>query len=274
MLKKFAFLILCSLVISNLDIFSQNQEIFNHSVFWSKTEVNEIFFEEGKQEAWGAGLDFVYRRKNEMGEGSMFDARLRESIRPWVHYQFSPYVRLSVSPIGMMFTDDYKGKESDFNRLPYRELRSTIQLFHHIKQLDDKIMHTWRYRWEFRNQENANTEEWRFFQRFRIRYRLRWVFDGDNFYENNMWYLAGSSELGINVGNNVTYKFNQNRIYLGIGHRFFNAARLELRYLDRFRVRGGSGFEYDHGRGIMLGIYIDQITGLGLYDIQPVRASD
>ncbi|WP_143090845.1 porin family protein [Thermoflexibacter ruber] len=76
---------------------------------------------------------------------------------------------------------------------------------------------------------------------------------------------------------NVTYNtFNQNRLYVGIGYRFLNAARIEIRYVNRFRTRGAAGIEFDHGQGLMIEAYIDQISLLGVRKgkAQPVRFSD
>ncbi|GAB4188713.1 MAG: hypothetical protein OHK0057_06570 [Thermoflexibacter sp.] len=63
---------------------------------------------------------------------------------------------------------------------------------------------------------------------------------------------------------------------MGIGYRFLNAARIEIRYINRFRTRGATGTEFDHGRGLMIGAYIDQVSLLGLKKgkAQPVRFSD
>ncbi len=247
-------------VLTSFAVYAQQQKvIYPHTVFWSKTEVTEIF-----PSGWGLGGDFVYRRKNEMNKGSMFMSPLRESFRPWIHYQFSPYARFSVSPLGYMNTNEYIGKPEDYLRLPYHELRTTFQFFHHTKQLNGRIMHTWRYRYEMRWQERAGLDEYRFFHRFRFRYRIRYIINSNDFYENNILYAAVSNEIGLNFGKNVVYNiFNQNRFYAGIGYRFLNAARVEVRYIDRIRTRGATGFEFDHGRGLMLGIYIDQLSKLG-----------
>jgi hypothetical protein len=262
----------CVILLSTDLLSQQSKVVYPHSVFWSKTEANEIF-----PNKWGVGADVVIRRKNEMNQGSMFDARLRESFRPWVHYQVSPYARFSFSPLGYMYTHEYVGKESDFSRQPYHELRTTFQFFHHQKQLDGKIMHTWRYRYEMRWQEQANSTDYRFFQRFRFRYRIRYVFNGNDFYANNTWYGAVSNEIGLNFGRRVVLNtFNQNRLYIGVGHRFFSAMRVEFRYADRFRTRGATGFEFDHGRGLMIGLYIDQLSGLTFKKdkVRPVRFGD
>jgi hypothetical protein len=237
---------------------SAQKVVYPHSVFWNKTEINEIF-----KNNWGLGADFVFRTKSGIDNNNMFSKRLRESFRPWIHYQFSLYSRISISPIGLMYTHEYEGKESDLLRNPYGELRSTIQFFNHSKQLNGKLMHTWRYRYELRYQ-SPFTENERFFSRFRFRYRIRYVLTGNDFYANNIWYLAASNEIGLNFGKSVVYNiFNQNRLYLGVGVRVKNTLRLELRYINRYRTRGATGYEFDNGQGVMLGIYLDGIRGFG-----------
>lgn len=263
--------ILIPIVLLSNRIHSQDsKEVYKHDVFWHKTEINELF-----NYKWGVGLDFVYRSKNELQSGSMFDSHLRTSIRPWVHYQFSPNARLSFAPIGYMYTNEYVGTEQDLGRLPYHELRTTLQFLHHYKHFDGRVMHTWRYRYEFRWQEQPLLDEYRYFTRFRFRYRVRVLFNSRDFYQDKTIYTAISNEIGINIGSNVVLNtFNQNRLYLGLGVRFLNSARLELRYVDRFRARGATGFEFDHGRGFMVGLYIDQLSAIGSKQEQKVRFSD
>jgi hypothetical protein len=242
--------------------------VYPHEVFWSKVEINDIF-DNGK---WGWGIDGVYRRKNEEGTGGMFDAPLRESVRPWVHYQLSPNARFSVSPLGYMHTNEYVAKPEDREREPYHELRTTLQFFHHHKQLDGRLMHTWRYRYELRWQEQAGRDDYRYTNRFRFRYRARYMLNSDNFYEDGTVYLMASNEIGLNLGREVVLNtFNQNRLYAGVGVRFLNSVRAEARYVDRIRTRGSTGFEFDHGRGLMLAVYIDQLRNVGKKDIPPVR---
>lgn len=266
------FLLVCTFTALPLLVLGQQQKvIYPHSVFWSKTEANQIF-----NNNFGVGVDFVYRRKNAFEQGSMFSERLRESFRPWVHYQFSPYARFSFSPIGYMYTHEYSAKPEDINRLPYHELRTTFQFFHHIKQLNGRIMHTWRYRYELRWQEQPNSDDYRFFNRFRFRYRIRYMLNTNDFYENGLWYAAVSNEIGLNFGKAVVLNtFNQNRLYIGVGHRFLNAVRMELRYVNRIRSRGSTGFEMDNGTGIMIGLYIDQVSKISTSkDIPAVRFYD
>jgi hypothetical protein len=247
------------------------KEVFSHAVFWSKLELND-FLDGGR---WGWGLDGIVRRKNEEGTGSMFDAPLRESIRPWVHYQFSKNARFSLSPLGYMHTTEYVGVPEDRLRDPYHELRTTFQFFHHHKQLDGRLMHTFRYRYELRWQERANADDYRYTNRFRVRYRARYMLNGNDFYRNHTAYLMVSNEIGLNMGREVVWNtFNQNRVYAGVGVRFATAARAELRYVDRFRTRGATGFQFDHGRGLMLAVYVDELRRLRSRDIPQVRFVD
>jgi hypothetical protein len=245
---------------------------YPHNVFWSKTEINQL----DNNYRWGAGLDFVYRRKSGLAERSMFAEPLRESIRPWIHYQFSMNSRFSISPLGYMNTNEYLGKPEDVLREPYHELRTTFQYFHHQKTPNGKWMHTWRYRYELRWQEVPGTNDYRFLTRFRFRYRIRYVFTGNDFYRDNTLYTAVSNEIGLNLGKNVLYNtFNQNRLYVGLGYRFLTGARVEFRYVDRIRTRGATGLEFDHGRGLMIGIYVDSVTSLGkTYDTYRVKYTD
>jgi len=261
------FLMVCSCTI----LYAQpSKVIYNHKTFWSKTEVNEIF----DNSKLGVGFDFVYRTKNELGEGSRFTSLMRASYRPWIHYQFSPYARFSLSPIGYMETEEYIGKPEDYLRPPYHEIRTTFQFFHHLKQAQGRVMHTWRYRYELRWQEQPLLDDYRYFTRFRFRYRIRVGLNSSDFYANKTLYAAVSNEIGLNMGKNVVLNtFNQNRLYIGMGYRFLTAARVELRYVDRFRTRG-TGFEFDSDKGIMLGIYIDQVSLLGTKDILKVRFFD
>jgi hypothetical protein len=248
-----------ALLFLTLDTYGQ-KIIYPHSVFWSKTEINQL----DANNRFGLGVDFVYRRKSGLETGNMFSERLRESIRIWGHYQFSEYARLSISPIGYMYTHEYLGKPEDLQRDPYFEWRSTVQFFHHIKQWKGRIMHTWRYRYEFRWQEQPGLDDLRFLMRFRMRYRIRVMLNSQDFYQDKTAYLAVSNEIGLNLGRSVLYNtFNQNRLYVGLGYRFLNTARVELRYVDRIRTRGSTGIEFDHGRGMMIGLYFDSLTGLG-----------
>lgn len=243
---------------------------YPHAVLWSKVEVAEIF----ENSNFGIGLDLIHRRSNEFNSGTMFDRHIRTSIRPWVHYQFGPYARFSFSPLGYLYSNSLVGNMDDFDRTPFHELRTTFQFFHHTNHFKGRLMHTWRYRYELRNQHQPASDSYHFFQRFRFRYRLRYMINTPDFYTPGTIYAMAANEIGINFGKNVILNsFNQNRLYIGIGARVLNAMRVELRYVNVFQSRR-SGFEFDNGQGIMLALNIDQYTYIGRRYTKPIKYTD
>lgn len=264
-------LLLCVIIAMPVAAAAQpSKTVYHHQTLWTKAEVND-FTADGQ---WGWGVDGIIRRKNELGSGFITDAPMRESIRPWLHRQVTPTARLSISPIGLMHTTEYVGKLEDRGRPDYKELRTTLQFFHHHKQIGGKLMHTWRYRYELRWQERPEEDRYRYSNRLRVMYRVRYSLNSSDVYQDGTWYAMAQSELGVNAGRAIeTNFFNQHRMYLGVGKRVMNSARVELRYVDRFRARGGSPYEYDHDHGLMLTMGIDQLRLLGSKDI-PVRIID
>jgi hypothetical protein len=129
MVKKLGFCIV--LVLLTFITYSQQDKVtYNHRSFWSKTEVTEIF---GNK--FGVGFDFIYRANNELNQGSIFSRWHRFSYRPWIHYQHSKNFRVSLNPLSYFDTQEYFAKESDFNRRPYYELRTTLQIVHQHNNL-------------------------------------------------------------------------------------------------------------------------------------------
>lgn len=227
---------------------------------------------------WGVGFDNIIRTRDEFNNGERFGTIYRIKFRPWVNYQINEKARISISPIAFMQTREYVGKPSDTPRVAFKEYRTTLQFYHHNYSLQKRFMHTYRHRYEFRWQENQNDlGTYRFFMRYRFRYRLRYMINKDSFYKDGVLYAMASNEIGINIGKTVVMNtFNQNRIYLGMGYRFGNTIRAELRYVDRFRTRGATGFEFDHSKGPMVAVYVDQISGISFRKdkLPPVRLFD
>lgn len=252
-------------------VLGQDQMHFNkHNVFWNKNEFTQIL----EDKTYGFGVDLIHRRGSNNKASSPFEVPFRSSIRPWIHFQFGPDARLSFSPISLHTTRPYRASEIDYESPSNYELRNTIQFFHHQKQMDGRLMHTWRYRLAFRHRKTDGEEDWTNFARFRMRYRMRYMINAPDFYTQRVLYAAGSVELGLNMGKPIVNNtFNQNRVYLGIGYRFLNAMRVELRYVDRVRSRG-SGYEFDHGRGLMIALNIDQISYVGKRYTQPIKYAD
>jgi|GEM_PF-1338483 len=268
---KSYFIILIVLFVVAKSIAQQrdNKQIFNHSYLWGKVEATEIF--EGK--TWGIGADVIHRRGSGLDSSDPLERGFRTSFRPWMHFQIGSDARVSVSPLSYHHTRPYLGLEDDLLAPNLYELRSTVQFFHHLRQQKGKLMHTWRYRLEFRNRTTVEETDFRHFFRLRLRYRFRYMINEPDFYQPGVLYAVGFAELGLNMGNTVVHNiYNQNRFYLAIGRRFFNTARLEIGYIDRFRTRGPG--QFDHGRGLMLSLTIDQLSYLGRKYTKPLRYAD
>ncbi|HMP93341.1 MAG TPA: DUF2490 domain-containing protein [Phnomibacter sp.] len=256
-------------------IIPAQKQVYKHQVFWSKIEGHEFF----NNSAWGIGADLVLRYRSTVGDNSPFSIRNRLGIRPWINYQPHDNFRVSLSPIGYMETNEYMAKPEDLNRPPYHEWRTTFQLFHHHYSFNKRLMHTFRHRYELRWQERPGNldDPYRFFTRYRIRYRARVMLNYKKFYDDGVVYGMISNEIGLNIGKNVVMNtFNQNRFYVGAGYRFGNALRAELRYVNRFRTRGATGFEFDLARGPMVAFYIDKISKVSFREdrLPPVRYYD
>jgi hypothetical protein len=252
-----------------IEAYGQEKVVFPHKSFWSKTEVTQIF-----ENKWGLGVDYIYRSNNEMNKGSIFENWHRHSVRPWIHYQFDKNLRVSISPIAYFGTQEYFAKEQDFERQPYHELRTTFQVVHQSKMMGERINHTFRHWFEIRYRNPFDEENYFTFTRYRMRYRLRYLINKDNYNEKNVLYTYVSNEIMVNYGNRIVYNmFSQNRIQLALGYRIHPSTRIEMRYMNRFRSRP-SGFEYDNTQALMLCLFVDQLSNLFGKEIRPVKYFD
>lgn len=258
------------LYLFSLNVSAQVEKVtFQHKSFWSKTEVTQIW-----DSKFGVGLDFIFRSNNELNQGSIFENWHRFSYRPWLHYQYGSTLRFSFSPIALFETQEYFAKESDFLREPYTELRTTFQVLHHHKYMGEKLTHTFRHWYEIRYRNPFEEENNFTFTRYRMRYRLRYLFNKDYYSQNHVFYGYVSNEIMVSFGQNIVYNmFSQNRIQAAVGYRIHPSTRIELRYMNRYRSRP-SGFEYDNTNAIFIGLFVDQLSALFGKDIRPVRFFD
>lgn len=247
----------------------QDKRVYPHKAFWSKTEITQIF-----ENKWGLGIDYIYRSNNELNQGSIFAKWHRHSVRPWVHYQFDKNLRVSLSPIGYFGTQEYFAKPEDYDRRPYHELRTTLQVVHQHYSMDGKFNHTFRHWFEVRYRNPFDADNSFTFTRYRMRYRLRYLINKEYYNEKGVLYTYVSNEVMVNYGNKIVYNmFSQNRVQLAFGYRVHPSTRIELRYMNRFRSRP-SGFEYDNTQAIMLCLFIDQFSSLFGREVRPVKYFD
>jgi hypothetical protein len=244
----------------------ERKTIYPHGVAWHKTTIADY----PRDGDIGWEVDIVHRRRNALGEGSMFDNHLRTSVRPWVNWQVREHTRLSVSPLAVFRTDDYVATPSDVDRPRYPELRTTLQLKHWIDS--GRAQNIIRIRQEFRiRKDSYDDEEWYTFHRTRLRYSLRVPLTTPSFYDPWTLYTNVFNEVGLNYGEQVVRNiFNQNRFYAGLGWRIGHNVRTEVGFVSQFRSRR-TGNEFDHGRGMLVYLYVDR---LGRGEARPHREAD
>ena len=260
---------IAALVVAPMLLAAQVDKVtYPHTAIWSKFEVTEIF-----QKRLGVGIDLIERRMSSMDDPAPWSRWHRTSVRPWVHYQPSGNFRISLSPIAWFGTLEYLATENDRPRQPYEELRTTLQILHHHKNLGGRLTHSFRHWIEARYREPFNDNAFSF-ARYRMRYRLRYVLNKKEYAEQGMMYGYASNEVMVNYGSRIVYNmFSQNRIQLAVGYRIHNSTRIELRYMNRYRSRP-SGFEYDNTQALMIGLFIDQFSNIYNKDIRPIKFYD
>lgn len=217
-------------------------DVRHRPVFWS--EVNLAYRTAGR---WSFQLDHQYRRQAEDNNGrdlNVFRYPLQQVFRPWIGYQISKPVRLSLSPIGLWWT---WSRPND--RQPttfFQEVRVIPQL--QITQPAGNGEFIMRFRtelrWPSRTDTLANTyvflsdgeSQQVLADRFNVRLRAmaRWIRPING--TSSGWYTHLSIEPMAVVSKSVR-RFDQNRTYLAVGRRLRENLRMELGYLNQFSIQ-------------------------------------
>ncbi|PKK35000.1 hypothetical protein BWI96_19415 [Siphonobacter sp. SORGH_AS_0500] len=217
---------------------SYTNEVRHRAVFW--TELNYVYKTSGK---WSFQLDHQYRRQaDDNGRDiQVFRHPLLQVFRPWVNYQLSKPVRVSLSPIGLWWN---WGKVNQYQPITFfQEIRIIPQL--QITKPLKKGEFIQRYRAEFRWPSHTDTLATSYIflsdgesqevlaDRFNVRLRgmARWI---NPFQEQ--WYTHLSVEPMVVISPSVTH-FDQNRTYLAIGRSIRKNLRVELGYLNQFAIQ-------------------------------------
>lgn len=221
---------------------SYRHDVRHRPVFWS--EVNLVYRTAGK---WGFQLDHQYRRQaqdNNARDLNVFRYPLQQVFRPWVSYQVSKPVRLSLSPLGLWWTWNHP---NEFQPMTFfREVRITPQLQITKPAGDGEFITRFRseLRWPSRTDTLSHTYAFLsdgesqpiLADRFNVRLRAmaRWIKPIRG--TNSGWYAHLSIEPMAVVSKSVR-RFDQNRIYLALGRRLRENLRVELGYLNQFSMQ-------------------------------------
>ena len=234
-----AFLLLLSLTATAQ---TYRHDVRHRPVFWS--EMGLAFRTAGK---WSFQLDHQYRRQAEDNNGrdpNIFRYPLQQVFRPWVSYQVSKPVRLSLSPIGLWWTWSRPSERQPTTF--FQEVRVIPQLQITKPTRNGEFITRFRteLRWPSRTDTLSNTyvflsdgeSQQILADRFNVRLRAmaRWIrlIRG----KDSGWYTHLSIEPMAVVSKSVQ-RFDQNRTYLALGRRLRDNMRVELGYLNQFSVQ-------------------------------------
>ncbi|MGF7217731.1 hypothetical protein GGR92_003906 [Spirosoma lacussanchae] len=213
-------------------------------VFWS--ELNLVYKTAGK---WSFQMDHQYRRQSRDENGrdlNVFRYPLQQVFRPWINYQLTGPVRLSISPIGLWWT---WSRPNDFQPYTFfQEVRIIPQLT--ITKPLPKSELVYRFRSELRwpSSTDTLTSEYVFLSdgesddiladRFNVRLRamIRWIKPVFQKNADKTWYVQTSAEP-MAVISRTARRFDQSRVYVALGKRLRDNLRVELGYLNQFNLQ-------------------------------------
>nr|WP_298935057.1 DUF2490 domain-containing protein [uncultured Dyadobacter sp.] len=239
----------------------------NRTVFWS--EVNLVYKTAGK---WGFQLDHQYRRQAEDNGRDLnaFRYPLLQVFRPWISYQLSQPVQLSLSPLGFWWN---WGRVSTYQPLTFfQEIRIIPQLQITKPIGNGQLIQRVRTELRWASRTDTLTSAYIFLSdgesqqvladRFSLRLRTlaRWMnpaFKRDP--ADNRWYTQLSIEPMLVVSASGI-RFDQQRTYLALGRRIQEHLRLEVGYINQFTFQRREAdrlhlFRFNHG--LHLYVYLE-----------------
>ncbi|TDU81231.1 uncharacterized protein DUF2490 [Prosthecobacter fusiformis] len=191
---------------------------------------------------WGIHLEGQARR-SEMG-----DEWQQWLVRPGINYTLSPTLQFSA---GWAYALTYRYGDYPV-AFEFPEHRAWEQVVWKMKALGLEWQHRLRLeqRWigEMEGSGNDwNVENWRYENR--LRYMLRTTIP---LTQDKKTYLALWDEIMVNFGTNVSGNhFDQNRAFIGIGHKLSDHTRMEFGFMEQtLQRRGGAIWENNHTFGV------------------------
>ncbi len=252
---RYLFFLTCVL---SLKGWAQTDQVRHRAVFW--TELNYVYKTGGK---WSFQLDHQYRRQaDDNGRDlNVFRHPLLQVFRPWVNYQISRPVRLSLSPIGLWWN---WGKTNQYQPITFfQEIRVIPQLQITTPLKKGEFVQRFRVEMRWPSQIDTLTKSYIFLSdgesqevladRFDVRLRAmaRWIHP-----VREHWYTHLSVEP-MAVLSAASSHFDQNRTYLAVGRHLQKNLRLELGYLNQFAIQrtpaqNARTFRFNHALHLFL----------------------
>jgi hypothetical protein len=184
--------------------------------------------------------------------GVHFDAQWRraEVVTRWQQYQLRPGLNYHATPnllltLGYAFTRTYPyGEFPVLHAFPEHRMYQQLLLTQH--RLGITFQHRARLEQRWIRYANAPPSGWTYQNRFRYLSRVEMPL-AKQAGQSTFWYLAGFDEVFIGmVPNYGARPFDQNRLFVGLGHSF-GKTKMEAGYLNQLLgQRNGRVFEMNH----------------------------
>jgi Protein of unknown function (DUF2490) len=220
-----------------------------------------------------------HRRQDMQGDynpstltGNPYKVLNQHIIRPYLHYQVNPNLRLSIMPLGWMGSNRFKdGKPFAF----FSELRISPQAI--LTQNFGRVRIDSRLRYEFRflgQNQDVNKKSFLYGGDFsstiykeRFRYQLKMTLPLNKAkIEDKTLYVQAFNELFVNVGKNTANIniFDQNRVLFGLGYRFNKFISFEAGFLRQsvYRFNNADKNNIDRNNTFQTNIAISNVDVL------------
>jgi hypothetical protein len=184
--------------------------------------------------------------------GVHFDGQWRRSDLglTWQQYQLRPGLNYEVSDrllltVGYAYTRTYPYNEGQTGAAyPEHRIYQQALVRHNWNSL--RLQHRIRMEERFIKSTSSRPESWRYQNRFRYSAKVEVPISRKE--DGRMeWYLPAYDEIFIGIPPNYGARpFDQNRLFVGIGHAF-DEAKIEVGYLNQFiGQRNGRVFEFNN----------------------------
>ncbi len=224
-------------------------------------------------------LENQHRREDEQGDynentttGNIYNNLNQHVLRPYIHYQANPNVRLSLMPLGWIGSNRFKeGSTTAF----FAELRVAPQVifsqsFGRLK-IDNRMRY--EFRWFGNNQavsdfhipysgDFSNTV---FKMRYRNQFKVSLPLNHPKMQDKTLYFQA-YDEVFVNLGSNVasTNLLDQNRVLVGLGYRLNQFVSVEAGYMKQsiFRFNNASKNNEDINNIFQINLAVNNIEKL------------
>jgi hypothetical protein len=214
-------------------------QIVPHLNFWGRISISNSF-----SEKFRGKIEFQHRRQNDIAFPNMnlFDKKLLNSVRTWVHYQHREDISFSLSPFAYYWHNSIIVNESDRFNPTIKEIRfsAAVDLKHEIVKnlwLVDRACFEYRL---FNNNPDII--------RMRTRLGLRYEF-------NKKWNITLFDEIFLNLAGSLpSNMFDHDRIAALLNYKPTENIRIETGYIFISRLPKASD-EFLHENNFMIHLY-------------------